>query len=440
VHHIDDSQVEFARELGYYKVCLMDYRPEVLEERMRKHPDFIVGLGWLPLDQEIPVALKALEAFRAIGCTGFKVCCAGAPYDDERFYPVWEKAQAYHMPVFFHTGWLDQRLATATYPTKKRLLVHWYDVMTLDRVALDFPEMRITAFHMGVTRPADAGVLMRNHRNVFGDTCTNLDENFWGAIGGKGPGYAVLAKMVIGTDGMGTREAHRAKMAHTQEFLEMVGASPALQERVFYKTALRVLGMDEELKKAVHVRKAHAADMDVEKALAGQAAGRHLADFVDRQGEPAKAATLAYLGYDDKALHMTFICRDENVDKLAISRTGPVGEIWQDDSIEVFLSPTKDENYYHIVANSIGRAFYHFRRGEDATELPTPVKHKIADGRWAIQLSIPFAVLDAAPKSGDKWGLNMCRNKISPPGETISWMEIASTFHDPASFGYLVFE
>jgi predicted TIM-barrel fold metal-dependent hydrolase len=162
IHHLEDSQVQWARELGYYKICLMDSRPDVLADAMRKHPDFVVALGLVPMDMDSTRLLAAAREFRAMGCRGYKVICAKARYDDERFYPFYELAQEYQMPCFFHTGWLDQRLAGELSPARDRLLVDWYDVFTLDRIALDFPRLKLIAFHMGNTRPSDAAVLMTN--------------------------------------------------------------------------------------------------------------------------------------------------------------------------------------------------------------------------------------------------------------------------------------
>jgi hypothetical protein len=237
---------------------------------------------------------------------------------------------------------------------------------------------------------------------------------------------------------MGTREVHRQKMDHLGAFLDSVGASPALQERVFYKTALRILGMDEELKKHYSAAAATAADVDIEAALAGRCRIAPMSDFLDGQGEPAIHQTLAYIGYDQHALHATFICRDPNPSKLAVTTDGPVGAIWQDDCIEMFIAPTAD-SYWHVVANSIGRTNIAQGRG-DGTALPTPVKHKLAKDAWAVQVSIPFSLLGSEPAPKARWGLNIARNKVSPPPQIITWMEIASTFHDPASFGYLDFQ
>jgi hypothetical protein len=248
----------------------------------------------------------------------------------------------------------------------------------------------------------------------------------------------VLAKTVVGTDGMTTREVHRQQMDHLQAFLDSIGASPALQERVFYKTALRILGMDEELKKHYKAVAATAGDVDMDAALAGRCRITPMSDFVDVQGEPAAHQTLAYIGYDTHTLHATFICRDSNPGKLAATTGGPVGEIWQDDSIEMFIAPTPD-HYWHVVVNSIGRAFIGRGRGEGVA-LPTTVIHKVAKDAWAVQLEVPFNLLGSVPTPKSRWGLNVSRNKISPPSQTITWMEIASTFHDPASFGYLDFE
>ncbi|MFB3892025.1 MAG: amidohydrolase family protein [Phycisphaerae bacterium] len=448
VHHLDDSQVDWARKIGYQKVCLMDWRAEVLKERLARHPDFVIALGWVPLELDEAVSVAAVERFREIGCLGLKACCASARYDDERFYPVYARAQEYGMPVFFHTGWLDQRVAGTAYPVKARLLADWYNPMTLDRITLDFPKLKLIAFHMGGAYRQDAALLMRNHPNVYADSCTSFEPHqfVWGQIGGKTGGMAVLAKMVYGTDGMGTRQFHEDRLRSFIGFLDAVGAPAGLQDRILYRNPLRILRLDEELRKVARVHRAGAAKFDLAKAVRGSVHGvARIADFMDhgqdRFGEPTRHKTVCWMGYDDAALHLLFFCADRKTKSLACSGPDePVDGIWQNDSVEIFISPGCNDVYRHFVVNARGRASIQTGRNGASAEFSGQTASRITPAGWAVRLSVPFEVLGARPAPGAKWGLNLCRNKKTAPQETITWCEVATTFHDPTSFGRLVFE
>jgi len=223
VHHLDDTDVAWARELGYDKVCLIDHRVEVLEEALRKHPDFVIAVGYLPFQDRIEVVLDAIERYREIGCLALKACGASARYDDERHYPAYAKAEEYRMPVLFHTGWLDLRIATRTFPLPERSLADWYHPITLDRITLDFPRLNLVAFHMGGAWLPHAALLMQQYPNIYADSClgaTRRDARFfWGQIGGDATGLQVLAKMVYGTDGMASRDAKEGQIARFTDFL-----------------------------------------------------------------------------------------------------------------------------------------------------------------------------------------------------------------------------
>lgn len=66
---------------------------------------------------------------------------------------------------------------------------------------------------------------------------------------------------------------------------------------------------------------------------------------------------------------------------------------------------------------------------------------------WTLEFSVPFAVLEKyigvlEPIKGQTWRANFykCGNETSHP-HWISWMPLsARNFHNPESFGNLVFE
>lgn len=441
-HSLDDSQVDWARELGYVKIGLIDHRPAVLAERMGKHGDFVAGIGWVPLDKGAEASIAAMEEFRRIGCLGIKACSVPKRYDDLEYYPVWEKAQEYNLPIFFHTGWLDQRVAWQTYPGGGRVMADNHHPITLDKITLDFPALKLVAYHFGGAYVPDTSLLLYNHANIYADSCRKFSRDlFWLQVGGDDSGHRIISKMLFGTDGMATSQTHSEWVQELDSMLEHWKAPQGLKDRIFYKNSLHVLGLDEELKKTAVAAKAAPSQMTAQAAIDRKAAGALLSDFVDIGpgfGSQAKFATDCWIGYDDKALHMAFRCQDNDTANLAQSR-GPLEHIWQDDCVEIFLSPGRGRDYFQIILSSSGRACV-TRCKRDLRDISQLATATVAPDAWSAGISIPFDTLGCLPRCGDKWSMNICRDKQTLPQETAGWMEVSTTFHDPSSFGYLQFK
>jgi hypothetical protein len=253
---------------------------------------------------------------------------------------------------------------------------------------------------------------------------------------------------------MASPDACRERIDHFERFLKDLGATPALRDRIFYKTALHILGLDEAEKRCVRAHKVDAAAMDVAKAdkpaqMRGIAsASDFLTSALDRFGEPTKNKTTCWIGCDNEALHFLFSCRDRDAKNLVCTAGEHADRIWQDDCVEIFiLVPAhegaglqdRNDQYWHFVVNPEGRASVQKGRGMGKA-WTHPVPARVTRTGWAVKLSVPFAFLGRRPKPGERWGLGLYRNKKTTPHETITWTETASSFHDPDSFGRLVFE
>jgi hypothetical protein len=63
--------------------------------------------------------------------------------------------------------------------------------------------------------------------------------------------------------------------------------------------------------------------------------------------------------------------------------------------------------------------------------------------RWTVEVAIPYTSLQvAAPKIGETWGFNLCRNR--PPGEgapreLITWSYLQTKFKELELFGKIQF-
>ena len=80
--------------------------PKALPEArtfVHQHPDRFIGFGDVKLDD--PHVLQQIDAFHAAGFRGLgEITTTRKPYDDPAYWPVYDRANKYHMILLFHTG------------------------------------------------------------------------------------------------------------------------------------------------------------------------------------------------------------------------------------------------------------------------------------------------------------------------------------------------
>ena len=102
------------------------------------HPDRFVGLGFLQLGMDGPakVADYASRGFR-----GLRTCAPPAPYDEDAFMPVYEKACALGLPIHFQTGTDSRQRWDKAYWDR----IGHENPSYLDRIARTFPQLGLVA-------------------------------------------------------------------------------------------------------------------------------------------------------------------------------------------------------------------------------------------------------------------------------------------------------
>lgn len=122
---------------------------------------FCVGVnpeGLTPGKREATLAAYR-KAAECPNCLGFKVYLGYRPFyaDDSLYHPVYELALAYNLTVAFHTG------DTAN-PTGRLKFSH---PLTVDEVAVRYPDLRIVLCHFGNPWLLDAAEVSKKNPNVF---------------------------------------------------------------------------------------------------------------------------------------------------------------------------------------------------------------------------------------------------------------------------------
>jgi 2,3-dihydroxybenzoate decarboxylase len=137
---------------------------DTLATAVQRHPSRLAGFAHLPL-QAPNVAADELE--RAVKHLGFKGALVngstnGEYYDAEKFYPVWERAEALGVPIYLHpANALEVTGSMAGYPELWGAMWGWTPETATHILRLivggvfdRFPKATVITGHMGETLPA----------------------------------------------------------------------------------------------------------------------------------------------------------------------------------------------------------------------------------------------------------------------------------------------
>lgn len=162
VADMDEGGVDKAFVMGHvWRPYRCETPVEWVASVIARYPDRLIGfhvadpLGGLE-------AVRQLErAVRDLGFRGLKLFPAynHISLDDERLYPLFEKAQELGIPALVHTGYTH--VPTPTIASQNPLL--------LEKVALTFPRLKLIMGHTGFHWSHEAIMLMDKFGNLYGD-------------------------------------------------------------------------------------------------------------------------------------------------------------------------------------------------------------------------------------------------------------------------------
>ncbi len=150
-----------------------------VEEAFRKHPDVVVGFGYIALGRGD--SSRTVGELHRRGFKGLKVIIPKSDYDDKAFWPIYRKAEQLRMPILFHTG-VMARTEDIAAPYKhipevaaidhRKCDVSSRRMMpeTLDAIARAFPDLKIIMAHFGSWgRTDNAAAVLRWNPNIYAD-------------------------------------------------------------------------------------------------------------------------------------------------------------------------------------------------------------------------------------------------------------------------------
>lgn len=164
------------------------------------------------------------------------------------------------------------------------------------------------------------------------------------------------------------------------------------------------------------------------------------------------------IGWDAENLYFGARCEEPQVEAVKTRTSGEPGYLdiskvsWAQfyhDLIELFLVP-EEPIYFQAMVNAIGqyvgpnRHVGHMHNREAIPRKGLECGTHLGDGRWEMELKIPFSALGYTPSDGDRWKANVVRvsSQEQESGEQFtSWPHLERfNFHQRSQYNYVIFQ
>ena len=216
------------------------------------HRNRLVGFGDIRLDA--PDVLAAVDHAHQAGFRGLgEITTPQYPFDDRRYWPIYERAEKYGMILLFHTGIVNRTAPEVPSDVSSDRM----RPATLDLIARRFPKLTVIGAHLGNPDYAWAAEIARWNPNLYfdvsGSTLIKKQEDYgffkslfwWSSIASPHTpksGASAFEKLVFGSDVFGGElEEFDRELERYQRMLDACGVSKASQEKIFGGTLWGIL-------------------------------------------------------------------------------------------------------------------------------------------------------------------------------------------------------
>ena len=158
---------------------------------VRQYPDRLVGVASVNLSRPMDAVRELRRCVRELGFRALRIVpwLWGLPPDDRRYYPLYAECIELDVPFCLQVGHTGPLLSSET----------GRPIPYLENVALEFPELRIVAGHIGAPWTQEIISLARKFPNLYIDTsaykATRYPTDFVEFMRGRG-----ARKVLFGTN------------------------------------------------------------------------------------------------------------------------------------------------------------------------------------------------------------------------------------------------
>jgi hypothetical protein len=163
--------------------------------------------------------------------------------------------------------------------------------------------------------------------------------------------------------------------------------------------------------------------------------------MLEREGK-TRPRTEVRLVYAGGMLYVGCQLTEPAIGKLKRGVDTPDGPAYQDDSVELFLSPYPERGYFQMIVSATGAVYDRRDRGDPAGwNSGAKVAVHVAANSWSAEVAIPMASLGVDDDIPPRWRANVYRNRqAGPEGSLQAWSPTFSGDYDvPKRFGQWLF-
>jgi hypothetical protein len=248
-----DALAKECRRLNIVKMVLLGLPPcrvprdnNAILEAARKYPNLFLPFAGIDLDAAKTVDVSQL---RDEGFVGLKCIAPSRQYNDQAYFPIYERAADLRMPIVFHLGVIANNKEWADVDSNLMKPVH------LDHIARNFSELKIFGAHLGNPWYEEAAMSCRWNPNLFfdlsGSTLKYRSPEYLGGLLWWTPDTQYRSpdrtyawqKITFGSD---VSVDKVEDVIHDYEnLMSTLKLSPEFQDWVWYGNAARALGLEE---------------------------------------------------------------------------------------------------------------------------------------------------------------------------------------------------
>ncbi len=131
--------------------------------------------------------------------------------------------------------------------------------------------------------------------------------------------------------------------------------------------------------------------------------------------------TMLLAAADTEGLGIALVCMEPEMANLTLRADKRDGEVWDDDSIEIFIDHDNDTHGRHFIvsaADVVWDGEWEGANGLEDSRWNSDFRHRVIRGedRWIVQVKIPWEELDATPATSGDLRINVYRNRVIGKG------------------------
>ncbi len=260
-----DERADALRAAGVVKASLLSggrfglsYEESLVHAR--RHEDLFVPSAHID-PEELPA--REIRRLHDLGYVSLKITGVRRPYDDYKYFPIYQVAEELGMPILLHMGVIGGGIDySITHPRRDARAAESYRQMRdsgrmqprdtsatrmrpfhMDTIANNFPDLKLIGAHMGGTGNYDeAASVTRWRHNVFLDL-SGGDTIERHAVERRLVGYEIgVEKLTWGSD-CGSDEIAQ-HVENLERIFEQVGLTEDEAHRIRWQNAAEIFGYE----------------------------------------------------------------------------------------------------------------------------------------------------------------------------------------------------